>query len=55
MNKAVVLAGGSGLRLGNDQPKQFLKVAGKKVIEHTIEVFEGANNIDEICIVSRID
>lgn len=55
MNIAVVLAGGSGLRLGNDQPKQFLKVAGKKVIEHTIEVFEGANNIDEICIVSRVD
>lgn len=55
MNIAVVLAGGSGLRLGNDQPKQFLKVAGKKVIEHTIEAFEDAKNIDEICIVSRID
>lgn len=55
MNIAVVLAGGSGLRLGNDQPKQFLKVAGKKVIEHTIEAFESAKNIDEICIVSRID
>lgn len=55
MNIAVVLAGGSGLRLGNDTPKQFLKVAGKKVIEHTIEVFENAENIDEICIVSRID
>ena len=55
MNIAVVLAGGSGLRLGNDQPKQFLKVAGKKVIEHTIEAFESAENIDEICIVSRID
>ena len=55
MNIAVILAGGSGSRLGNDQPKQFLKVAGKKVIEHTIKVFEDANNIDEICIVSRID
>ena len=44
MNIAVVLAGGSGLRLGNDQPKQFLKVAGKKVIEHTIEAFEDAKN-----------
>ena len=55
MNIAVVLAGGSGLRLGNDQPKQFLKVAGKKVIEHTIEAIESAENIDEICIVSRID
>ena len=55
MNIAVILAGGSGTRLGNDIPKQFLKVAGKKVLEHTIEVFENAKNIDEICIVSRID
>ena len=32
MNIAVILAGGSGSRLGNDAPKQFLKVAGKKVL-----------------------
>ena len=55
MNIAVILAGGSGTRFGNDIPKQFLKVAGKKVLEHTIEVFENAKSIDEICIVSRID
>lgn len=55
MNIAVILAGGSGTRMGNDVPKQFLKVAGKKVLEHTIEVFENAKNIDEICIVSRTD
>lgn len=54
-NIAVILAGGSGARLGNDTPKQFLKVAGKKVIEHTIEAFEAAKRIDEICIVSRAD
>lgn len=54
-NIAVILAGGSGSRLGNDTPKQFLKLAGKMVIEHTIEVFENAEQIDEICIVSRID
>ena len=40
MNIAVILAGGSGSRLGGGLPKQFLKVAGKKIIEHTIEVFE---------------
>ena len=55
MNIAVVLAGGSGSRFGDVTPKQFLKVAGKKVIEHTIEVFEKHNSIDEICIVSRPD
>ncbi len=54
-NIAVILAGGSGTRMGNDVPKQFLKVAGKQVIEHTIEVFEKNEQIDEICIVSRQD
>ena len=55
MNIAVILAGGSGTRLGNDTPKQFLKVAGKQVIEHTIDVFEQCEQIDEICIVSKPD
>ncbi|MGM9825345.1 MAG: D-ribitol-5-phosphate cytidylyltransferase [Paludibacteraceae bacterium] len=55
MNIAVVLAGGSGARMGNDTPKQFLKVAGKKVIEHTVDAFENARQIDEICIISRAD
>lgn len=54
-NIAVILAGGSGSRLGNDLPKQFLKVAGKQVIEHTIDVFENCALIDEICIVSKPD
>lgn len=55
MNIAVILAGGSGSRLGGSTPKQFLKVAGKSVIEHTIDVFERCTYIDEICIVSKSD
>lgn len=55
MNIAVILAGGSGTRLGNDLPKQFLKVAGKQIIEHTIDVFEHCQEIDEICIVSKAE
>lgn len=50
---AVILAGGKGSRLGKDLPKQFQKVAGKKIIEHTIEVFERNLNIDEIAIVVK--
>lgn len=56
MNKniAIILAGGSGTRLGSGEiPKQFLKVAGKKIIEHTIDVFENNELIDEIAIVSK--
>ena len=41
--------------MGGDLPKQFLKVAGKKVIEHTIDVFENNKQIDEIAIVCKAD
>lgn len=34
-------------------PKQFFKVAGKMVVEHTIDVFERNQHIDEIAIVSN--
>ena len=51
MNIAVILAGGKGERLGESVPKQFIKIAGKKIIEHTIDVFEKNKNIDEICVV----
>ena len=36
-NIAVILAGGVGSRLGLSTPKQFFKVAGKMVVEHTVE------------------
>ncbi len=54
-NIAIILAGGSGSRFGADMPKQFLKVAGKMIIEHTIDAFERHPLIDEIAIVSRAD
>jgi 2-C-methyl-D-erythritol 4-phosphate cytidylyltransferase len=52
-NIAVILAGGIGSRLGLSTPKQFLKVAGKMVVEHTIDVFERNAHIDQIAIVSN--
>lgn len=51
MNVAVILAGGVGNRLDKSYPKQFFKVAGKTVIEHTVDVFEKNQMIDEIAIV----
>ncbi|HEX5597163.1 MAG TPA: bifunctional cytidylyltransferase/SDR family oxidoreductase [Micromonosporaceae bacterium] len=48
---AVVLAGGTGTRLGLDIPKQLLKIAGKPIIEHTIAVFEAAPEVDEILVL----
>lgn len=52
-NIAIVLAGGTGSRLGLSTPKQFFKVAGKMVVEHTIDTFEKNPNIAEIAIVSN--
>ena len=50
-NIAIILAGGTGSRLGFNVPKQFLKIAGKTVIEHAIDAFEKNDKIDEIAIV----
>jgi len=54
-NIAIILAGGIGSRFGLDIPKQFAKLAGKTIIEHTIEIFQNHLLIDEICIVIHED
>ena len=54
-NIAVVLAGGSGQRFGTALPKQFLPLAGKTVIEHSVEAFEQCAAIDEIAVVMNAD
>jgi len=50
-NVAIVLAGGTGSRFGLDIPKQFAKLAGKTIIEHTLDTFQQHKLIDEIAIV----
>lgn len=35
----ILLAGGKGLRMGHDLPKQFIEVGGKPILFHTIEAF----------------
>jgi ribitol-5-phosphate 2-dehydrogenase (NADP+) / D-ribitol-5-phosphate cytidylyltransferase len=52
-NIAVILSGGSGSRFGGALPKQFTKLAGKAIIEYTIDVFQNSDDIDEIFIVSQ--
>ena len=54
-NIAVILASGSGVRFGAPMPKQFLKLAGKTVLEHALDVFERHPAIDEIVIVGNAD
>ena len=39
MNAAIIVAGGKGLRMGTDLPKQFLPIGGRPVLMHTLEAF----------------
>ena len=39
MDYAIIVAGGKGLRMGTELPKQFLLLRGKPVLMHTIERF----------------
>lgn len=48
---AILLAGGTGQRMGQDIPKQFLNVGEKPIIIYTLEKFEKHPNIDGIIVV----
>lgn len=36
---AIIVAGGQGVRMGADRPKQFLEIGGKPILRHTLERF----------------
>lgn len=55
MNSAIIVAAGSGKRFGADRPKQFLEIAGKPLIFHTLFRFENCDSIDEIILVLSAD
>jgi len=48
---AAVLAGGSGLRLGGELPKQLQLLAGRTLLEHSVAAFERAPGVDDIIVV----
>ena len=47
----IILASGIGTRYESDIPKQFTKIAGKTILEYTLEVFEKSPCIDAIILV----
>lgn len=51
MNIALIIAGGSGHRMNQDIPKQFLNVYDKPVIIYTLEGFQRYPEIDAIEVV----
>lgn len=58
MNIAVLLAGGTGQRLGAGKPKQFVEILGKPLIVHSLEIYQNSKHIDSIevvCVPEYID
>lgn len=49
---AIVLAGGSGKRMGSDIPKQYLSVDGYPVIYYSLKAFEDCPLVDEVVLVT---
>ena len=51
MDYIIIVAGGKGLRMGGDIPKQFLPIGGKPVLMRTIERFRAYSNNLQIILV----
>ena len=51
MNIALIIAGGSGVRMHQDIPKQFLNVNDRPVIIYTMEAFQSHPDVDVIAVV----
>lgn len=49
---ALLTAAGTGTRMGQDIPKQFMHVENKPIIIHTMEAFQKHPNVDAIMVVT---
>lgn len=52
MNIALILSGGTGVRLGSDVPKQYIEAGGRPVISYSLERLSCHKEIDGIQIVA---
>ncbi|MDL4776076.1 2-C-methyl-D-erythritol 4-phosphate cytidylyltransferase [Actinomadura xylanilytica] len=48
---AVVLAGGTGQRVGGPLPKQLIEVGGRPILAHAIAAFDSHPGVDEVLVV----
>ena len=55
MDYIIIVAGGKGLRMGSDIPKQFLPIGGKPVLMRTLERFRSYDaNLQIILVLPEI-
>ncbi len=55
MTTAIILAGGTGARLGSATPKQMLEILGRPVLAFTLDAFHRASSISEVIVVCQPD
>jgi 2-C-methyl-D-erythritol 4-phosphate cytidylyltransferase len=55
MEAVIIVAGGSGSRMKSDTPKQFLEIAGRPILMHTIEAFHKYSDSIKIILVLSQD
>ncbi len=57
MRKVYVIIGaaGSGKRMGTPQPKQFLKIGSRTILEQTVGTFAGCDFVEKILVVTHGD
>jgi 2-C-methyl-D-erythritol 4-phosphate cytidylyltransferase len=48
---AIVVAAGDGVRLGADRPKAFVKLGGRVLLSHSVELFDGHPAVDGVVLV----
>lgn len=53
--RVVVPAAGTGRRMASDTPKQYLPLAGKTVIEYTLDVLLSCARIESIVVAIAVD
>ncbi|MCR5283187.1 MAG: 2-C-methyl-D-erythritol 4-phosphate cytidylyltransferase [Lachnospiraceae bacterium] len=51
---AIVLAAGSGKRMGGSEPKQFLELGGHPILYYTLKAFE-ESSVEEVVLVTSGD
>ena len=51
----ILLSGGSGVRVGGEIPKQFLELAGRPVLAHSLDSFVRWEKCGSIVLVARMD
>ncbi len=52
---AIIVAGGKGLRMGGEMPKQFIPIEGRPVLMRTLDTFYACDNSIRIILVLPLD